>query len=210
MAANLQLCFELYNRKGKKMKKIDEARLESDLDYRFDYLAEFIGFGESDIATILGAAPLLAPVVPALVDAVYAKLYEYDATWRHFIPAQSGYLGVALADAEVPGPDHPMIRFRKDKLTRYLARLVTGPYDKRMVHYLNFVGEIHTPSAGSSKITVPLVQMNALMGFVADALTTTIFGFDTPAEHKIAALRAFGKLLWIQNDLITRHYQARV
>jgi len=41
---------------------------------------------------------------------------------------------------------------------------------------------------------------------VADAITATILSFDIPAESKAAAIRAFGKLLWIQNDLITRHY----
>ena len=50
--------------------------------------------------------------------------------------------------------------------------------------------------------------MNALMGFVADALTATVLGLGLPAETQTRTLRAFGKLLWIQNDLIGRHYQA--
>ena len=45
------------------------------------------------------------------------------------------------------------------------------------------------------------------MGFVADAFNATILSFDIPADAKAKAIRAFGKLLWIQNDLITRHYQ---
>ena len=50
--------------------------------------------------------------------------------------------------------------------------------------------------------------MNALMGFVADALTATILGLGLDRETEVATLRAFGKLLWVQNDLINRHYQA--
>ena len=57
------------------------------------------------------------------------------------------------------------------------------------------------------RFDVPRIQMDALMGFVADAINATILGFDIPMELKAAALRAFGKLLWVQNDLITRHYQ---
>ena len=64
------------------------------------------------------------------------------------------------------------------------------------------VGKIHTAEAGNHAIDIPLVQMNALMGFVADAVNATILGADIPAE------RAFGKLLWLQNDLMTRHYAA--
>jgi hypothetical protein len=69
------------------------------------------------------------------------------------------------------------------------------------------VGKIHTPAAGSPDLDVPLVQMNALMGFVSDALTATILSLGLPREAEVRTLRAFNKLLWLQNDLITRHYQ---
>jgi hypothetical protein len=83
---------------------------------------------------------------------------------------------------------------------------VTAPYDAKMVGYLDFVGGIHTPSKGNPAIHVPLVQMNALMGFVADAVNAVILGAALPPDAKAGAIRAFGKLLWIQNDLINRHY----
>lgn len=188
------------------MQHIDEARLESDLAYRFGYLCEFVGFGAEDIEVIHGAAGLLAPLVPALVDAVYAKLQTYDATWRHFVPRQHGYEGEVPTTLEELTLDHAQIAFRKQHLGRYLERLVTAPYDLKLVEYLDGVGKMHTPGAGSAAINVPLVQMNALMGFVADAFNATILGFDIPADAKAKAIRAFSKLLWIQNDLIVRHY----
>lgn len=85
---------------------------------------------------------------------------------------------------------------------------MTAPYDQKMVGYLDFVGKIHTPKAGNEDIEVPLVQMNALMGFVADALLTTILALDVDDDTKTRALRAFSKMLWLQNDLIVRHYAA--
>ncbi|MFO0944325.1 MAG: protoglobin family protein [Planctomycetota bacterium] len=190
------------------MKHIDEPRLESDLGYRFGYVAEFMGFGPEDIETIHQAAAHLAPVVPALVDAVYVKLFGYDATKRHFVPRQSGYDGPLPDNLEVLALDHAMIEFRKQHLTRYLVNLVTLPYDGKMVNYLDMVGKIHTPKAGSKDLDVPLVQMNALMGFVSDALVSTILGLGLDRETEIRTIRAFNKLLWIQNDLITRHYQS--
>lgn len=190
------------------MTKIDEPRLESDLGYRFNYVAGFMGFGADDVAAIHGAAPLLAPLVPALVDAVYAKLFQQDATWRHFVPRQHGYDGNLPTALDQLSMDHPQIAFRKQHLGRYLAALVTRPYDAKMVEYLDMVGKMHTPKAGSKDLDVPLVQMNALMGFVNDALTATVLGLALPRDTEAKTLRAFGKLLWIQNDLITRHYQA--
>lgn len=191
------------------MKRIDEARLETDLTYRVDYLAEFMGFSEDDVAAIHGAAETLAPVVPGLVDAVYDKLFSYDATKRHFVPRQSGYDGDLPESVESLEQDHEMIQFRKNHLARYLVTLVTKPFDARMFAYLNRVGEMHTPHAGSPQLDVPLVQMNALLGFVADSLTATILGLGLDRQTEERTLRAFGKLLWMQNDLVTRHYQPR-
>ena len=189
------------------MKHIDERRLESDLSYRFAYLMEFIGFGEQDIQAIHGSAGALAPLVPSLVDAVYDKLFGYDATKRHFVPRQAGYEGAVPQDLASLTQDHEMIQFRKQHLARYLTALVTKTYDGAMVGYLDMVGKMHTPKAGSKEINVPLVQMNALLGFVSDALVHTILSLNLPRPQEATTLRAFNKLLWIQNDLITRHYQ---
>ena len=70
------------------------------------------------------------------------------------------------------------------------------------------VGKMHTPKAGSRELNVPLVQMNALMGFVADALASTVMSLGLEHAEETRAVRALGKLLWLQNDLINRHYQA--
>jgi hypothetical protein len=190
------------------MKHIDEPRLENDLAYRFGYLAEFMGFDEQDVAAIHGAAARLAPLVPALVDAVYVKLFAYDATKRHFVPAQHGYEGALPKDVETLTAEHDLIQFRKKHLARYLTTLVTKPYDGKMAAYLDFVGKIHTPQAGNPELDVPLVQMNALMGFVADALLATVCGLGLDRPTEVRTLRAFNKLLWLQNDLINRHYRA--
>ena len=190
------------------MRHIDEARLETDLGYRFQYLSEFVGFAADDIALIHAAAPHLAPHVPVLVDAVYEKLHAYDATWRHFLPRQSGYDGAVPTDLADLDPGHEQIKFRKHHLSGYLVGLVTRPYDAKMVRYLDVVGKMHTDKAGSKSPNVPLVQMNALLGFVADAFSATILGLGLGRDAEVRTVRAFGKLLWLQNDLVNRHYAA--
>ena len=190
------------------MKRIDEQRLEEDTVYRVGYLSEFMGFGEEDVVAIHGAASRLAPLVPILVDAVYEKLFSYDATKRHFVPRQSGYDGPLPEGIDALTQDHEMIQFRKGHLARYLVALVTRAYDGTMINYLDIVGKMHTPKAGSAELDVPLVQMNALLGFVSDALLGVILGLGLDRETEVRTVRAFNKLLWLQNDLITRHYQA--
>lgn len=188
------------------MRHIDENQLETDLQVRFEYVAGFIGLGSDEIAAIHGAAGLLAPLVPTLVDAVYSKLHEQDATWRHFARPQAGYEGPMPETLEDLTPDHPLIKFRKQHLSGYLVALVTRPYDANMVKFLDWVGKIHTAKAGSAHVHIPLVQIDALMGFVADALIATVFALNLPRVTEIATMRAFQKLLWVQNDLFVRHY----
>jgi len=192
------------------MRSIDETKLEQDLAYRFEYLADFMGFSAEDVAVIHDAASSLAPVVPQLVDAVYDKLSSYDATWRHFVPPQHGYEGELATNVESLQMTDAVIQFRKQHLARYFEALVTRKYDDKMVSYLDMVGAMHTPGKGNKAIDVPLVQMNALMGFVADALVATICSLGLDQDTQTRTLRAFNKLLWLQNDLINRHYAPAV
>jgi hypothetical protein len=188
------------------LQHIDEPRLETDLGYRFYYVSEFIGLMPEDVSCVLNLPPILGPLLDTLVDAVYVKLFTYDCTKRHFVPRQTGYEGALPTTLEDLTLDHDQIRFRKGHLRNYLVRLVTGPYDGKLVEYLDRVGKMHTPALGSKQLDVPIVQMNALMGFVSDALIGAIQGADLEQAKKDHAVRAICKLLWIQNDLISRHY----
>lgn len=75
-----------------------------------------------------------------------------------------------------------------------------------MVLYLNMVGKIHTTKAGNKEIHVPLYQMNALVGLISDIVSETIADSQMSTDTKISTIRAYQKLLWIQNDFISRNY----
>ena len=188
------------------MQVVDESQLESDPQYRYEYLADFIGFGAEDAALIQGFAPHLGPRIGELVEKTYEKLLSYAATARHFLPRQHGYDGDLPTDLSDLGPEDPQIQFRKDHLNRYFMQLIGGSYDGRMVKYLDMVGKIHTPRAGNKQINVPLVQMNALMGLLSDTLLEAIADSPLDSATTLKTQRAFNKLLWIQNDFISRHY----
>lgn len=192
------------------MKTIDEARLETDLDYRFKYLAEFIGFTPDDVTAVQMSAPYLGPQIGELVERTYQRLLSYDATARHFVLRQHGFEGPVPHNMAELTATHPQIRFRKDHLSRYLMQLMGRSYDAKMVMYLDMVGKMHTTKAGNTEISIPLVQMNAFMGFFADLLVEVIAGLPLDPATQMKTIRAYCKLLWIQNDLITRHYQASV
>lgn len=179
---------------------------ENSVDQRVAFLAGFMGLTQADIDTIHEFAPALAPHVAGLVDAVYVKLFSNDLTKRHFMTRGAGYDGPVPATLAELTLDHPQIRMRKQHLSGYLVRLVSSQYDSKMNAYLDMVGKIHTAKAGNPEVVIPLVQMNALMGFVHDALIGLIFTLPAPEDRRVALARAFTKLLWIQGDLIARHY----
>ncbi|HFB98611.1 MAG TPA: hypothetical protein ENJ62_05680 [Bryobacterales bacterium] len=188
------------------MKRVDERRLEEDRLYRFEYLREFVGFDAEDESAIRSVLAQLAPRVPQMVEATYEKLLAYDATARHFVPRQAGYDGPTPTDLASVHQEHPQIRFRKEHLQRYFLHLLGHAFNEKMVAYLDMVGKMHTPEAGNPAIDVPLVQMNALMGLVSDILWRTLAELDLAPETFLRVGRAFNKLLWIQNDFISRHY----
>ena len=131
------------------MQIIAEKKLENDLAYRIQYLRDFIGFTAEDAATLHASAPVVAPLVPLVVDTVYEKLLSFDVTAKAFVPRQTGYQGQTPKGLTDLTPNHPQIKFRKDFLARYLGKLVTMDYDKlESWEYLNKVGLMHTGQMG--------------------------------------------------------------
>jgi len=198
------------------MEHIDAKKLANDLPTRVAYLRKFIGFTKDDAAALHLAAPVVAPLVPVIIDAVYVKLKNFDITWQAFVPLQTGQ----VADAALPtqledvGLDSPQIKFRKDFLSDYLTKLVTLDYDDNNTwEYLDKVGIMHTGQDGFAHrkklpaLRVEYVHIGALLGYVEDVIINAVLGHeDIDLPTKTVVLRAVNKILWIQNDLFARHY----
>lgn len=197
----------------RKITHISPASLSS-LPARISYLRQFISFTTDDEAALHAAAPVVAPLVPAIVDAVYEKLLGFDITAAAFTPRQTGYSGEVPKNINDLSHDHPQIKFRKDFLRQYLVKLVTLDYGKiESWEYLDKVGLMHTGVAGFAHrakkpaLRVELIHCSILLGFVEDILVDAVIthpDLDIPTKNAVA--RAANKLIWIQNDLFARHY----
>jgi hypothetical protein len=188
------------------MEHIDAARLNTDTLYRFNCICKFIGFDEQDIKVLHDAAPVIAPLVPVVVGAVYDKLHSYDVTWEYFVIRNKGYTGTLPKSVTDLGTDDQPIQFRKHMLTQYLTKLVTADYDDKFVEYLDSVAKIHTSHGGNKSINVEYVHINALLGYVQDILLKAICDLDADNETKTKLIRAVSKLLCIQNDMFGKYY----
>jgi len=76
-----------------------------------------------------------------------------------------------------------------------------------LTEFLGFTEADVAALHAAAPVLGPLVPMNALMGFVSDALLSAVRGLGLARETEVRTLRAVNRLLWLQNDLITRHYQ---
>ncbi|KAG0166677.1 hypothetical protein DFQ28_007018 [Apophysomyces sp. BC1034] len=193
------------------MMQIDADQLYADGQYRFDYVAKFLDFGEADILAIKKVADQVRPLVPVVVDAVYVKLFSFDVTKKHFMPKNEGFQGEVATTLDELTLDHPQIKFRKDFLTKYLNKVLNGPYDDRFLRYLDWVAKFHTDTPEKkSKINVEYIHMAVLLGYVETALVGGLLSLNLDRETEGAALAAFNKVLWIQNDYFAKYYAPRV
>jgi hypothetical protein len=79
--------------------------------------------------------------------------------------------------------------------------------------YLNNVGIMHTGKPGFKHrekrpdLRVEYVHMNALLAYVMDIVISAVMDMDViDMAMKSRVIRAFNKVVWIQNDLFSRHY----
>jgi hypothetical protein len=197
------------------MQHIDPESL-SNLESRVSYSKSFVGFTTEDAQAIHDSKPVVAALVPTVVDEVYKKLLSFDITAMSFVPRQTGYEGEAPAALEDLNLDHPQIKFRMSFLKGYLVKLVTMDYDKASTwDYLDKVAIMHTGEPGFAHrakrpgLRVEYVHMGLLLGYVVDLLLGAVIEHpDLDDKTKSRVLRAFNKILWIQNDLFALHYVA--
>ncbi|KAI9183702.1 hypothetical protein H9P43_004620 [Blastocladiella emersonii ATCC 22665] len=190
------------------MQHIDRDQLYTDSVYRAKYVASFINWSEEDQKLVHASAQYLGPMVPAVVDAVYQKLFSFDITKQTFANRMDGFKGESITDAEQLSLKSEQIAFRKDMLSKYLVKLVTSDITSPgFIKYLDWVALIHTDNANKkTSINVEYVHIGALMGFVESVLIGAISDLPLDPETKKKTLLAFNKLLWLQNDFFAQYY----
>ncbi len=199
-----------------KIQHINPSSL-SHLPSRIHYLHSFLAFNPSiDGPLITSLKPLLAPLLPNLLDAVYTQLLSYDITARSFLPAQasnnpSQEPGFDEKDVAALNLNHANIIHRRDFLRAYLIRLLNNQDwnpQSRFWEYLDNVGVVHTGrkhTAKNNTLRVEYVHIALLLGWLQDALVGVVTSVKEDEgdggwtmERKIEVLRALGKFWVVQ------------
>lgn len=97
------------------MQHVPASSLTS-LPSRISYLTSFLSLTPSDTEALLASAPLIAPLIPTILDAVYRKLLSYDITAQAFVARGTDYDGPTVKDVQELTLKDPQIALRRDFL----------------------------------------------------------------------------------------------
>jgi len=166
---------------------------KSDPSKRMRFMMEFVGFTDADQRALLDSVPVLGPVLPSLLDAIYNHLLSHDDTRRVFL-GQRGEV------------DPNYIALRKEHLTQWVLRTagVAGEPGS-LPAYIMETGRRHTGVAGEPNRVVPPRFMVGLAAFVQGALWNALFDAlpDKPSEVRRFG-QAWGKMLMVQLEMFLK------
>ncbi|KLU84621.1 hypothetical protein MAPG_03661 [Magnaporthiopsis poae ATCC 64411] len=181
---------------------IERRDLYTNLEARIRYLHSFLDFGSRDIEALISGAKYVRALIPAVVNIVYKKLLQYDITARAFTTRSTSFEGPM---DEYPDENSPQIQHRKIFLRAYLAKLCSDPSQMEFWEYLDKVGMMHVGLGRAHPLHVEYVHLGVCLAFIQDIMSEAILSHPRlPMNRKIALVKALGKVIWIQNDLMAK------
>jgi Protoglobin len=167
-------------------------------------MKSFLNFTAEDETYLHASTPVIAPLLPAILTAVYDKLLSYDITAAAFVPRNTDYTGPVVANVTELSQDHPQIAMRKDFLKGYLVKMVSNKDfsdASPFWAYLDKVGEMHTGKPGfkhrekKPALRVELIHIGLLLGFVMDLIVGAVMNEESlDGETRIKVMKAFNKV----------------
>ncbi|KAK6345299.1 hypothetical protein TWF718_007222 [Orbilia javanica] len=184
------------------MEHIDRTELYTSLPVRIQFLHSFLEFGPEDVAALIAGQKYVKALIPAIVNIVYKKLLKYDITARVFTTRNSRDEGPVSSWAS---EDSAQIMHRKMFLRWYLTKLNSDCTRMEYWEYLDKVGLMHVGKGRKNPLHVEYIFLGACLGFIQDAMFEAILSHPRlELYRKIALIKALGKVIWIQNDLMER------
>ena len=191
------------------MEHIDVAKMSTDVESRFAFISKFLNFTKEDISVLNNLAPVLVPRVPAVVDAIYANLFSFDATKKIFVTHKVNFVGETTTTPDSLDLTTERVEFVKNMLATYLKKVLSQTeWDQGFLEYLSNLGKIHANKAESKNVDISYIFMNATLGYAQSLILSSLLGDELglDAATKKAAILAVNKLIWIQNDFFTMYY----
>ncbi|EXJ69601.1 uncharacterized protein A1O5_07637 [Cladophialophora psammophila CBS 110553] len=202
------------------MEHVDRRELYTSLPVRVQYLQQFLEFGAGkhspsaqrasdavrassyDVVALIEGQKYIKAIIPAIVNMVYKKLLKHDITARVFSTRDSR---VEENPVKWIKEDDAQIRHRKMFLRWYLTKLNSDPSKMEYWQYLDKVGLMHVGKGRRNPLHVDYIFLGVCLGYIQDSMTEAILSHPrVELTQKIAIVKAIGKVIWIQNDLMAK------
>jgi len=127
----------------------------------FRYMAEYVGFSQSDADAIRESGLIIEKYIPDIVAKFYAQLLRYPPTRKYFI----------RADGSV---DQDYLTLRMHHLTNFWRRTASGVYDDEYARYVDYVGRSHTSHGADPNCYIHARYVIGQVGFAQHAISEAI------------------------------------
>ncbi|KAG8917176.1 hypothetical protein FRC01_002621 [Tulasnella sp. 417] len=189
---------------------VSKEAIRTSLHARVSYLVSFIGFTSADAEALQAVAPHIRPHLPGVAEAMYNKMWSYDVTRQSLTKPNNPHIpkNADLAQAR------ERMRYMTSFQGHWLLKIFIADWeDLSTFAYFDRVGISHIGESAfrhrgeRGTYQVDYVHIGALLGHIHDLLNQAILQLEQlTLEEKTRAISALTKAIWIQNDLIARHY----
>ncbi len=161
----------------------------------FQYIAQFVEFGDADAETIKQTKPIIEKHLPELVSKFYSHLLRHPPT-RKFFLKHDGSL------------DEAYIELRMRHLTSFWLHAASGVYDDGFASYADYVGRAHTAHGADPRIYVAERYVIGQVGFMQHAISQAISQelHQVDQAFEIRAIEAWDKLMMVILEMFSRAY----
>jgi len=161
----------------------------------FRYMAEFVGFTESDANAIRESGLIVEKHLPAIIGNFYTNLLQYPPT-RKFFQKKDGSI------------DDDYLKLRMYHQANFWRRTAGGVYDDDYAHFVDYVGRAHTSRGADPRLYIAERYVIGMVGFVQhaiiDALIRELHEYDDELEER--AIKAWNKLCMVILEMLARAY----
>lgn len=163
-------------------KSINEQKLSSDHEYRWNHAREVIGFTNEDWNQLRSTEPYLRGELRSIVETLYEEFMKYEPTAQFYLDEDGSF-------------DEEAYEHRVDGFVLWFERIFEWPEDEKYIKYMKDVGEIHTEKLGFEEMVVnPFYTgptFSILFEQVAELLSSEIDEPETLSRYLISWQKFF-------------------
>jgi nitrite reductase/ring-hydroxylating ferredoxin subunit len=161
----------------------------------FRYMAEFVGFDQSDADAIRRSSLIIEKYLPGIIGRFYTNLLQYPPTRKFFLKSDGSI-------------DQAYLELRMYHQANFWRRAGTGIYDDDFANFVDYVGRAHTSRGADPRVYIAERYVIGMVGFVQhaiiDAMMKELEGFDDDLQAR--SVKAWNKLCMVLLEMLARAY----